>query len=55
MKLVINDMFGCIINSQEMLNERQKLNVTNYAQSIYYMHVYVNGIDCEVHRFTVIK
>ena len=54
-KLVINDMFGSIVLSQVMLNEKQNINVVDFAESIYFIHVYLNGIESEVHRFTVIK
>lgn len=53
--LIIQDVYGSIIDTQFMASDKIILDVSNYAPSVYFIHVYVNGNEEEVHRFTIIK
>lgn len=53
--LVVTDIVGNIIARQKLESFETQLNIVNYVQAIYFIHVYVNGLEKEIHRFALIR
>ncbi len=51
----IVDTYGKELLESRLLEYETKFNIAGYLQAVYYIHVYVNGIDTEVHRMVIIR
>ena len=52
--LKIVDIHGKVLSEYQLLGNEVKLNLTNYKQAVYFIHVYLNGVKKEVHKIAVI-
>ena len=50
----IFDVFGKEMAKYKMLTDEIRFNVSSYRQALYFLHVYVNDIEKEIHRLVII-
>ena len=48
------DVFGKEMAKYKMLTDEIRFNVSSYRQALYFLHVYVNDIEKEIHRLVII-
>ncbi len=51
----ISDVYGKMLSSYLLDGNEIKFNTSNFLQAIYFVHVYVNDLEKETHRFVIIK
>lgn len=53
--LRVCDLFGREISSMKLTENEIKFKINDYLQSVYFVHVYLNGTETETHRFVIIR
>ena len=54
-KIKIYDVYGKQIALYKLESKNITFNITGYHQAIYYIHVYINDLEKETHKLTIIK
>lgn len=54
-QIILNDIYGRKVGQYQLSSNSIEFNISAYMQGIYFIHVFVNGVERENHQLVIIK